>query len=144
MAGHLGAGLQVHQLEFLAQGDVIQRVVFRRYADGAPWGSAKPAEELAVLDAVDGAHPADLAVDQQAALDREPDLESGGLDDHRRIRPRRRRIGLWLGSQKIARVGVLGRGEHALGRPLLDDLGRVHHANPVGDVAHDAEVIGEE
>ncbi len=40
-----------------AQGDVLERVVFRRWAAGARWGLAKGkrVEELAVLDAVHGA-----------------------------------------------------------------------------------------
>ena len=60
------------------------------------------------------------------------------------LRPRRRRIGLRLGGEQFARIGMLGRGEHALDRAALDDLALVHHADAVGDLAHDAEVVGDE
>ncbi len=36
------------------------------------------------------------------------------------------------------------RGEHALDRALFDDLPRLHHADPLRDPAHDAEVVGDE
>ena len=39
---------------------------------------------------------------------------------------------------------MLGCGEHALDRAVLDDLAVVHHADAVGDLAHDAEVVGDE
>ncbi len=62
----------------------------------------------------------------------------------RRVGPRRRRIGLRLGGEQRARVGMLGRGEHALDRPCSTILPLLHHADPVGDLAHDAEVVGDE
>ena len=31
-----------------------------------------------------------------------------------------------------------------LDRPAFDDLAVVHHANPVGKLAHDAEIVGDE
>ena len=80
----------------------------------------------------------------EAALDREPDLEILGRHHHRRVRPRRRRIGLRLGGEQGARIGVLGRAEDALDRTALDDLALLHHADPVGQLAHDAEVVGDE
>ena len=39
---------------------------------------------------------------------------------------------------------MLGRGEHALDRALLDDLAGIHNADPVGEFAHDAEIVGNE
>ena len=39
---------------------------------------------------------------------------------------------------------MLGRREHALDRALLDDLALLHHADAVGELAHDAEVVGDE
>ena len=73
-----------------------------------------------------------------------PHLQIVGRDHHRRVRPRRRRIGLRLGGEQRARIRMLGRGEHALDRALLDDLALLHHADPVGELAHDAEVVGDE
>ena len=61
-----------------------------------------------------------------------------------RVRLRRRRIGLRLGREQRARIRMLGRGEHALDRALLDDLAALHHADPVGELAHDAEIVGDE
>ena len=39
---------------------------------------------------------------------------------------------------------MLGRGEDPLDRALLDDLAALHDADPVGDLAHDAEIVGDE
>ena len=39
---------------------------------------------------------------------------------------------------------MLGRGEDPLDGALLDDLAVLHHAKPIGDPAHDAEVMGDE
>jgi hypothetical protein len=57
---------------------------------------------------------------------------------------RRRRIGLRLGGEQRAGVGMLRRGEDLARPALLDDLALGHHADPVGDLAHDAEVVGDE
>ena len=56
----------------------------------------------------------------------------------------RRRLALRLGGEQMARIVVLRIGEDLLGRPGLDDLALGHHADPVGDLAHDAEVMGDE
>src|SRR5262245_35619509 len=55
-----------------------------------------------------------------------------------------RGIGLRLGGEQRARIGMLGRGEDALDRSLLDDLAFLHHADAVGEPAHNAEVMGDE
>ena len=110
-------------------------------------GFADDAERLALahrdahaVDRLDVAdHPA-----QHAALDRKPDLEVVGLDHDRRVGLQRRRVGLRLGGEQRARIGMLGRREHALDRPVLDDLALLHHADRVGELAHDAEVVGDE
>ena len=49
-----------------------------------------------------------------------------------------------LGRQQRARVGVLRRREHLFDRTALDDLAFLHDAEPVGKLAHDAEVVGDE
>ena len=110
-------------------------------------GFADDAERLALahrdVDAVDRLDVADRLA-QHAALDRKPDLEVVGLDHERRIRLQRRRIGLRLGRQQRAGIRMLRRGEDSLDRPLLDDLALLHHADGVGELAHDAEVVGDE
>src|SRR6516162_5907620 len=93
--------------------------------------------------AVDRLDVADHAA-QEAAFDRKPDLEVVGLDHHRRIRLQRRRVAGRLGLDQVARIGMLGRAEHALDLSLLDDLAFLHHADPLGELAHDAEVVGDE
>ena len=81
---------------------------------------------------------------QNAALDRKPDLQVLGLDDHGGVRLQRGWVRFRLGGEKSARVGMLGRDEHALHRPLLDNLAPFHDADTVGDLAHDPEVMGDE
>src|SRR5262249_29790356 len=82
-------------------------------------GFAQDAERPAVAhrDAHAVARP-DRAADppHHAALDREPDLEVLGLDHDRRTGAQRRRIGLWLGGEQRAGIGMLGRRENALDR----------------------------
>ena len=110
-------------------------------------GFADDAERLALADRdADAVHRLDMADGraQQPALDRKPDLQIVGRHHHRLVGPRRRRIGLRLGRQQRARIGMLRRGEDFLDRPLLDDLARVHHADDVGDAADDAEIVGDE
>ena len=41
-------------------------------------------------------------------------------------------------------VGVLRRGEDVARRAALDDLAIVHDADPVGHLAHDAEIVGDQ
>ena len=76
-------------------------------------GFADDAERLALAhldaDAVDRLDVADHLA-QDAALDRKPDLQVLGLDHHRRVWARRRRIGLRLGGEQLARIGMLRRG----------------------------------
>ena len=65
----------------------------------SPWRTA-------MLDAVDRLDVADRPA-QHAALDREPDLEVLGLDHDRRVGCDRRRIGLRLGGEQRAGIGML-------------------------------------
>ena len=83
-------------------------------------------------------------VRKQPALDRKPDLQIVGRNHHRRLRARRRRIGLRLGREQVARIGMLRRGKNLLDRPLLDDLAAVHDADDIGDAPDDAEIVGDE
>jgi hypothetical protein len=65
-------------------------------------------------------------------------------------RPRRRPGGTGSGvpvgsaASSFLRVGVRGAAKISGGRALLDDLAVLHHADPVGEAAHDAEVVGDE
>ena len=93
--------------------------------------------------AIDRLDMADRAP-HDAALDREPDLEIVGLDHDRRVGACRRGIGLGLGGEQRAGIGMLRRGEDALDRPLLDDPALLHHADDVGELAHDAQIVGDE
>ena len=47
------------------------------------------------------------------------------------------------GEQRL-RVAVLRRSEHRRGRPGLDQLAALHHADPVREAAHEVEVVGDE
>ncbi len=81
---------------------------------------------------------------QKAPLDREPHLEVVGADHDVALRAERRRVDLRLGGDEFPRIGVLRRGEDLLDRAVLDDLAVLHHADPVRDFAHDAEIVGDE
>ena len=71
-------------------------------------------------------------------------LRSSPLTMTRRVGLALRRLALRLGGEEMPRIGVLRVGEDLFGRPLLDDLAVGHHADPVGDPPHDAEVVGDE
>ena len=81
---------------------------------------------------------------QKAFLDREPNLQMIGADDLDRIR----RNGVWaalgLGGQKRLGIGVLGVGKDLGRRPGLHNLAALHHADPVSDAPHDAQIMGDE
>src|SRR4051794_27542517 len=79
-----------------------------------------------------------------AALDRKPNLQIVGFEHDRRLRLQRRRIGLRLGGEQRARVGVRGALEHVLNRTALDDLAVLHHADVVRKSAHDPKIMGDE
>ncbi len=121
--------------------------------DGAPErrlagaGFADDAERLALAQrdgqAVAGFDVAD-GLAHQAAQDRKPDFEVLGLENHRRVGLRRRRIGLRLGGEQRLRIGMLRRGENLLDGAVLDDLAVLHHADALRDLAHDAEIVGDE
>ena len=94
-------------------------------------------------DAVDRLHVADGPA-QHAALDREMHLEVVEPQDLRRVGIGGGRPALRLGREQMLRVGMLRPVEHLGHRPLLDDLALGHDADPVGHLAHDAEVVGDE
>src|SRR4029077_19603825 len=100
-------------------------------------GLADDAERLALAyrdaDAVDRLDVPDYAA-HHAALDREPDLQLVGFDHDRLIRLQRRRVGLRLGGEQRARIGMLRTLEYVVHRPGLDDVAVLHHADPVGDL----------
>ena len=64
------------------------------------------------------------------------------------LRDPEERLGAWphqlSGGQQHLGIGVLGVVEH-LGRGTgLDDLARLHHRDPLGDLAHDPQIVGDE
>ena len=52
--------------------------------------------------------------------------------------------GFGSAASKRAGIRMLRSGKDSLDRPLLDDLALLHHADSVGELAHDAEVVGDE
>ena len=94
-------------------------------------------------DAVDRLHVADGAA-QDAAPDRKVHLDVVELQDVRRRRIGGGRPTLGLGRQQVLGIGMLRRVEHLGHRSLLDDAALGHDADPVGHLAHDAEVVGDE
>ena len=110
-------------------------------------GFADHAERLAFAEldgqAVAGFDVAD-GLAHQAAGDRKPHFELVGFQEQRRVGLRRRRVRSRLGGEQRLRIGMLRRGEHALDGAVLDDLAVLHHADPLRDLSHDAEVMGDE
>ena len=87
---------------------------------------------------------------EEAAL-AEPALADGvlhgelvGLGHQRRGLVGRRGIALRLGGEQLARVLVGRGGEYLPVEARLDDLAVGHHADAIGHVADDAEVVGDE
>jgi len=81
---------------------------------------------------------------EQATADREPDLDLVPFDQHRRGGVGRRHAALRLRRQEPARVRVLWSVENVGGRSVLDDLTLGHHANPLGHVPHDRQIVGDQ
>ena len=95
-------------------------------------------------DAVDRLDVADRAA-QEAALDREPDLDVVGRHDGvARRGSAGGGVALRLGGEQRLGVGMLRRGEDSRDRAGLDDAAVLHHGDVVGDLAHDAEIVGDE
>ena len=108
---------------------------------------ADDAERLALLDGeVDAVDCFDMADDmaQKAALDREPHAQILGLEDGLGLGVGGRRRAPRLGGDQVLGVRVLRRGEDVGRRAALDDLAVIHDAHPVGHLAHDAEIVGDE
>ena len=81
---------------------------------------------------------------QRTALDREPDPHVLRPDDLLRAFRGRRRLALGLGRQQALRVGVAGALENIVPAAALDDFAFGHHADAVGHLAHDGEIVGDE
>ena len=81
---------------------------------------------------------------QQPLLDREPDFDVIALNDQRGGFLRRDFAALWLGCQQTLRIFMLRIGEQRRSLSGLHDFALTHHAYPVGDLAHDAEIMGDE
>ena len=108
---------------------------------------ADHAERLALAhldaDAVDRLDVAD-GLARHAALDRKPDLQVVGLQHDLAGGIGLQGVRMRLGGEQRPGVGVLRRLEDFGDGIFLDDLAVLHHADPVGDLADDAEVVGDE
>src|SRR5690606_13297372 len=108
---------------------------------------ANNAERLAAPDGeIDAVHGLDMSdgAPENASLDGEPDLEVTHVDHGWRPRVAGRRITARFGGEQVARIGMLRAGEYRFDTAGLDDLAIGHDADPVGDAAHDAQVMGDE
>ena len=76
-------------------------------------------------------------------LEWKPDLEQFTAHDLGRISDLRRRLAPGLGGQQLLGVGMPGRGEQRRDRTGFDNLAVVHHAHPIGQLAHDAQIMGD-
>ncbi len=83
-------------------------------------------------------------VTEHAGLDREPDLQV--FHRRQRLGIGRRRMGtaLGLGGEQHLGIGVFGILEELFRRLGLDDLALLHHRDAVGEMAHDAEIMGDQ
>ena len=80
----------------------------------------------------------------QPAADREPDFQMIRLNDNGRVSSNRAGRADGFSGQQHLRIGVLGAGKN-LGRGAgFNDDAVFHHADPVGDLAHDGQVMGDE
>ncbi len=81
---------------------------------------------------------------QKPCLNRKPHPQLVGFHHHRRIW--RHRIGppLRFCRQQLLRVGVLRVGKDICRSTLFHNLAALHHANPVGNAAHDAKIMRDE
>ncbi len=121
-----------------------QRKAKRRLAGT---GLADHAQRLAGAERqVDAVHRLDVVdhTAQEARLDGKPDFHVLGFDHDRPGGVRGRRFAPRFGGKQVAGIGVLRIGEDLGGRSGLDDLALGHDADPIGDLADDAEVVGDE
>jgi len=81
---------------------------------------------------------------QQPCMDGKPDAQVLRFGHDGRAFVNRRRQTLRLSRQQLLRIGVLGVGKHLYRRALFDDFAILHHADTVGDAAHDAKIMGDE
>ena len=85
----------------------------------------------------------------QRVWKRQPDGGVGGARhvaaQHDPLAPRAHvRVGHRHRREQRLGVGMHRQRADALGRPDLDDLAEVHHRDPVGDLAHHRQVVGDE
>ena len=66
------------------------------------------------------------------------------FENARRAARRRCLAALGLRRQQHRRIGIARMVEHRIGFAFLDHLARLHDIDPVGNPAHDAEIVGDE
>ena len=133
--------------------DEAQRLAARQPERHVPDRRVVAVPEEAVPRAEDLAEVADLEDDRVAGGDAAAALrvEARVARGRRRTeevvddgQPQRPAVESRPALQQRLRVGVPRRLEHLGGRPLLADLPVAHHDDPVGDLADDGEVVGDE
>ena len=85
---------------------------------------------------------------QQRVRNRQPDGGSIGLGhvalQGDALRARSRRVGTGIADSSACVYGWAGDLVDLVARADLDDLAEVHHRHPIGDVADDGQVVGDE
>ncbi len=81
---------------------------------------------------------------QQAAVDRKPHPQRFGAQNLGRVLGHRIGAAAGFGGQQLAGIGMLRALENLGGGALLDNLARLHHADPVGDPPHHPQIMGDE
>ena len=79
---------------------------------------------------------------QQPCLDGEPDAQVFGFHDGSRLFGRGRGLAFGFGLQQLTGIGMGGAYENILGDAAFHDFATGHDADPVGHLAHYAQVMG--
>ena len=119
------------------QGHAQRRLARARFADDAE-RLAAPQLKRSVAHRVEG------ALVEPAARDREGHADIPGLQQDGRIGRQRLHRALRPAGEQLARVRMLRIVEHRLGRADLDQLALLHHADAMGEAAHQVQVVGDE
>ena len=77
-------------------------------------------------------------------MDSRPESPAGSAIRRARRRPRGVRHHFRRGLQQPPRIGVAGASNTASRRPDLDDAAEIHDRDPMGEVAHQAKIMGDE
>ena len=95
------------------------------------------------INAVNGADVVNRAP-EQSGLDRKVNPQVRCLQQHRRAGRRRVPAAARFGADQQLRILVLRRGEYLVRWPLFDEPAFVHHIDAVGQLADDAQFVGDD